>query len=67
MDEFTETSSEPYDRHHYRVWFQDGSFEDVECYEQARVLWYRNNPRPKCIDVKERSRIKKAKGFRDEA
>jgi len=63
MDEFTETSSEPYDRHHYRVWLQDGSFVDVESFDQARMVWYRINPRPKCIDIKEISRTKKSKGF----
>ena len=33
MKQFTETSSDPYDRHHYRVWLCDGSFKDVESYD----------------------------------
>ena len=35
MKRFTETNSDPYDRHHYRVWLRDGSFKDVETYDEA--------------------------------
>ena len=40
MKQFTETSSDPYDRHHYRVWLRDGSFKDVESYDEAQRVWY---------------------------
>ena len=39
MKQFTETSSDPYDRHHYRVWLRDGSFIDVESYDEAQRVW----------------------------
>ena len=36
MKQFTETSFEHYDRHHYRVWLPDDSCEDVKSYAQAQ-------------------------------
>ena len=47
MKQFTETSSEPYDRHHYRVWLSDGSFKDVESYDEAQRVWYSSRKRPR--------------------
>ena len=47
MKQFTETSTEPYDRHHYRVWLRDGSFKDVESYDEAQRVWYSIKTRPK--------------------
>ena len=51
MKQFSETSSDPYDRHHYRVWLQDGSFKDVETYDEAQRIWYSTNPLSKTIEV----------------
>ena len=51
MKQFTETSSDPYDRHHYRVWLCDGSFKDVESYDAAQRVWYSSKTRPITIEV----------------
>ena len=63
MKQFTETSSDPYDRHHYRVWLRDGSFKDVESYDEAQRFWYSSKTRPKTIDVLQPKRRGSAKGF----
>ena len=63
MKQFTETSSEPYDRHHYRVWFRDGSLKDVESYDEAQRVWYSSKTRPKTIEVMQRKERRYAKGF----
>ncbi len=63
MKQFTETSSEPYDRHHYRVWFCDGSFKDVESYDEAQRVWYSSRTRPRTIEVMQPKGRKSVKGF----
>ncbi|MCB4399146.1 hypothetical protein FZX13_04065 [Synechococcus sp. MU1625] len=63
MKQFTETSSEPYDRHHYRVWLSDGSFKDVESYDEAQRVWYSSTTRPKTIEVMQPKTRKGATGF----
>ena len=63
MKQFTETSSDPYDRHHYRVWLCDGSFKDVESYDEAQRIWYSSKTRPKTIEVMQPKRGGSAKGF----
>ncbi|AHF63393.1 hypothetical protein Syncc8109_1019 [Synechococcus sp. WH 8109] len=63
MKQFTETSSKPYERHHYRVWLCDGSFKDVESYEEAQHVWYFSKTRPKIIEVMQPKRRSSAKGF----
>ncbi|WP_250398542.1 hypothetical protein [Synechococcus sp. MU1648] len=62
MKQFTETSSDPYDRHHYRVWMRDGSFKDVESYDEAQRVWY-STKRPKTIEVMQPKRRRSSKGF----
>jgi hypothetical protein len=63
MKQFTETSSDPYDRHHYRVWLIDGSFMDVESYDEAQRVWYSSKTRPKTIEVTQPKTRKGATGF----
>ncbi len=63
MKKFTETSSDPYDRHHYRVWLSDGSFKDVESYDEAQRIWYSSQIRPKTIEVTQPKARKGATGF----
>ena len=63
MKQFTETSSDPYDRHHYRVWLSDGSFKDVNCYDEAQRIWYSSKTRPKTIEVTQPKKQRGAKGF----
>ena len=63
MRRFTETSTDPYDRHHYRVWFRDGSFKDVESYDEAQRIWYSSQLKPKTIDVTQPRKRKSIKGF----
>ena len=51
METFTETSSEPYDRHHYRVWLRDGTYMDCEDFDDAKELWRVMHPKPITIEV----------------
>lgn len=37
---FTTYSTEPYDRHHYKIVFKNGKTMTVEDYESLRGLWY---------------------------
>ena len=63
MKQFTETSSEPYDRHNYRIWFRDGSFKDVESYDEAQRVWYSSRTQPKTIEVMQPKERRRANGF----
>ena len=63
MKQFTETSSDPYDRHHYRLWFSDGAFQDVESYDEAQRIWYSSKTSPKTIEVTQPTMRRGAKGF----
>ena len=59
---FTETSSEPYDRHHYSVVKSTGEQVVVESWEEAQLIWWNSPPhflsRIEVLDKKE------AKGFK---
>lgn len=59
---FRETSSEPYDRHHYKVTKTDGRSLTVESWEEAQSIWW-NTPTSflSHIDVLDK---KEAKGFK---
>ena len=63
MKLFTETNSEPYDRHHYRVWFLDGSYKDVDSYDEAQRVSYTSKTWPKMIEVMQPKGRRSAKGF----
>ena len=62
MEHFVDTSSEPYDRHHYRVWLRDGTYMDFEDYEDARTLWFAMQPKPRTIEVTQPKGRGKGKG-----
>ena len=59
---FTESSSEPYDRHHYQVIKTDGKSLTVESWEEAQSIWW-NTPSSflSHIDVLDK---KEVKGFK---
>ncbi len=63
MEHFTDTSLDPYDRHHYRVWLCDGSYKDVETYDDAQRIWYSSKTRPKTIEVTQPKMVRGGKGF----
>ena len=37
---FTETSSEPYDRHHYKITKTNGDSLTVKSWEEAQAIWW---------------------------
>jgi len=39
---FTQTSFEPYDRHHYKLEFYDGESIIFEDYEHLRAVWFQD-------------------------
>jgi hypothetical protein len=53
----------PYDRHHYKVVYDDGTYQVFDNYEEAQVLWWNRNgnflSHIEVIDIK-----KKTKGFK---
>ena len=51
MKSFEDTDSRPYDRHRYRLIFQDGSFKDADSYAEATDVWYTSRVKPVVIDV----------------
>ena len=51
MKSFEDTDPRPYDRHRYRVLFQDGSFKDIDSYTEATDLWYTCRIKPRVIEV----------------
>ena len=59
---FRETSSEPYDRHHYKVTKTNGDSLTVESWGEAQSIWW-NTPSSflSHIDVLDK---KEAKGFK---
>jgi hypothetical protein len=67
MKTFTQTSDEPYNRHHYKVVFTDGREVVFDNYADVQQLWY-NNPKEmfshvEVLDIKPMKRDKKKKGF----
>ena len=51
MKSFEDTDPRPYDWHHYRVQFQDGSSKDTGSYAEATDLWYASRIKPRVIEV----------------
>lgn len=58
---FTETSSEPYDRHKYKLTFPDGHTMIVDSYEQVQSMWFETlrNWKGVVIDVLDKGKEKK--------
>ena len=63
MKSFEDTDSRPYDRHRYRVTFQDGSFKDAASYAEATDLWYLSRIKPVVIEVLPASKKTCRSGF----
>ena len=64
---FTESSSAPYDRHHYRVVYSNDQSVDVASWEEARALWFEAPPQfLKCVEVLDipLKKVKTGKGFK---
>lgn len=41
---FTETSDKDYDRHQYKIVYQDGKEKIVEFWEDAKSIWWNTTP-----------------------
>ena len=54
----------PYTRHHYKVVYDDGTYQVFDNYEDAQVLWWNRSgnflSHIEVLDIKQKS---KAKGF----
>ena len=62
---FSQTSNEPYDRHHYRIVYKDRSIV-VESWEEVQEYWWNNSRRFELpvIEVIDKPKTKKkSKGF----
>ena len=62
---FSQTSNEPYDRHHYRIVYKD-RFAVVESWEEVQEYWWNNSRRFELpvIEVIDKPKTKKkSKGF----
>ena len=62
---FSQTSNEPYDRHHYRIVYKDRSAV-VESWEEVQEYWWNNSRRFELpvIEVIDKPKTKKkSKGF----
>tara|TARA_B100000424_G_scaffold229007_1_gene190345 strand:- start:608 stop:832 length:225 start_codon:yes stop_codon:yes gene_type:complete len=62
---FSQTSNEPYDRHHYRIVYKDRSLV-VESWEEVQEYWWNNSRRFELpvIEVIDKPKTKKkSKGF----
>ena len=64
---FTQTSHEPYNRHHYRLYLKSGKNITFENYEEAQVYWFSHHQVPDYLDVievldKPKKKVK-SKGF----
>jgi hypothetical protein len=65
---FTQTSHEPYDRHNYRLYLQNGKVMNFDNWEDAQVYWFTYNQVPDYLDFfevldKPKEKVK-SKGFR---
>ena len=66
METFTQTSNEPYDRHHYKLHFKDNKTLVFDDYEQLRAMWFQwaATNRLSHVDVLDiKQQRKKGKGF----
>ena len=62
---FSQTSNEPYDRHHYRIVYKDRSAV-VESWQEVQEYWWNNSRRFELpvIEVIDKPKTKKkSKGF----
>ena len=64
-DWFTCTSSEPYDRHQYKIEFDDGRSIIMDSYEELRNVWfeYVRTRKGAKVSVIDKKKQKEVKGF----
>lgn len=60
LETFAQTSDDPYDRHHYKVEFENGESIVIEDYEQLKFFWFQklkdlNEVTVSVIDKKKKS------------
>ena len=65
---FSQTSDEPYDRHHYRFVYSDGQSKIFESYERAQQEWF-NLPKVfkshiEVLDIKNKKQKNLKGGFK---
>ena len=51
MKHVTETSTDPYDRQHVRVWLTDMWFKDIETDDEAQRIWDSSKTKAKTIEA----------------
>jgi hypothetical protein len=60
---FEQSSYEPYDRHKYKLTFQDGHSMILDSYEQVQILWFENLRNWKGVIIDVLDKDKEKKGF----
>ena len=60
---FTVTSSDLYDRHHYKVVSQSGDTITVDNWEDAAIIWWNKKAFLSHIDVLDKPKPRNVKGF----
>lgn len=64
MENFTQTSNEPYDRHRYKVVFSDGKEIILDDYETVQQIWFQSDPHfLSHVEVLEKTKTSR-KGFK---
>ena len=63
METFTQTSDELYDRHHYKIVFEDDDWITVETYHDVHSVWHQfpGASHVEVLDIKPKKQ--KGKGF----
>jgi hypothetical protein len=51
METFSQTSHEPYDRHHYKLYLKNGKVLKFDDYEEAQAYWFNYSQVPDYLDV----------------
>jgi len=67
METFSQTSNEPYDRHNYRLYLNNGKVLNFDDYEQLQAYWFTYSQVPDYLNVievldKPKEKVK-SKGF----
>jgi hypothetical protein len=61
---FKQTCDKPYDRHDYKVIFDDGNQVTLDNYQDVQVLWFqRGGNFLTCVEVLDKKNKKSKKGF----
>ena len=61
---FTTYSTDPYDRHHYKVSFKNGDSIIVEDYDMVKAMWFQSKNDVAGVEIIDpKSKKKRGKGF----